>query len=257
MAYFFVTSFAARTTAPHGKSASGFTLVELAIAMIVIGLLIGGILKGQELLGNAGVTNAVRQINEYDTAAMTFKTSYGALPGDMPNPADRLRDCDASTHCPRGGNDNGIIRKWDTTPQGVETFNFFPHLSRAGLVDNFTGGLIATTTESASRAALQPYFPILLKHFLSVLTFPEVASLSADTATYFKLPGMNVAQTTLSGHVMRLIDEKLDDGLPDKGTVFVRPASGGICPTATNAGALYYAKKGTSSRCQLYIKAGF
>ena len=111
----------------------GFTLVELAISMTVIGFLLAIVLQGQDLIDNARATSAIRQIQEYNAAAMTFRTSYESLPGDIPNPADRLPNC-TTAHCITGGNDNGMIRQWDTTPSNIEIFNFFPHLSRAGLV---------------------------------------------------------------------------------------------------------------------------
>ena len=67
-------------------SQAGFTLVELAIVMIIIGLLIAGVLKGQELIGNARVTSTVAQIKAIDAATSTFKDTYAALPGDMTTP---------------------------------------------------------------------------------------------------------------------------------------------------------------------------
>jgi prepilin-type N-terminal cleavage/methylation domain-containing protein len=54
-------------------SQAGFTLVELAIVMIIIGLLIAGVLKGQELIANARVTSTVAQVKAIDAAISTFK----------------------------------------------------------------------------------------------------------------------------------------------------------------------------------------
>ena len=89
------------------KSEAGFTLVELAIVMIIIGLLIGGILKGQELVANAQVTATIAQIKGIDGALSTFRDKYSALPGDMNNPGDRLRDC--AGDCDTDGDRNGRI----------------------------------------------------------------------------------------------------------------------------------------------------
>ena len=71
----------------------GFTLVELAIVMTIIGLLIGGILKGQELMMNARVTATVAQVKSYSAAVTTFKDMYQATPGDMLSAGTRLVGC--------------------------------------------------------------------------------------------------------------------------------------------------------------------
>ena len=60
----------------HRRAQAGFTLVELAIVMIIIGLLIAGILKGQQLIGNAKVTSQVAQIKGIDAATSTFKDMW-------------------------------------------------------------------------------------------------------------------------------------------------------------------------------------
>ena len=75
------------------QSQKGFTLVELAIVMTIIGLLIGGILKGQELMQNARVTATIAQVRSYEAATTTFRDTYAAIPGDMPNAQNRIPGC--------------------------------------------------------------------------------------------------------------------------------------------------------------------
>ena len=77
----------------------GFTLVELAIVMIIIGLLIGGVLKGQELINNAQVTSTITSIKGLDAAINTFEDMFSSFPGDMANPQSRLPSCLATTPC--------------------------------------------------------------------------------------------------------------------------------------------------------------
>ena len=90
------------------NSEGGFTLVELAIVMIIIGLLIGGVLKGQELITNAQVTSTVAQVKGLDAAISTFRDTYNALPGDIGNVAARL-PAGCTGNCANNGNGDGII----------------------------------------------------------------------------------------------------------------------------------------------------
>ena len=78
------------------KQEQGFTLVELAIVMIIIGLLIGGVLKGQQLIENAKVTATISQIKGFQAALNSFRDTYSAMPGDMRNATTRLSGCDVN-----------------------------------------------------------------------------------------------------------------------------------------------------------------
>src|ERR1017187_10122680 len=72
----------------HVKShmKAGFTLVELSIVLVIIGLIIGGVLVGRDLISAAEVRAQISQIEKYQTAVNTFRDKYGYLPGDIPEP---------------------------------------------------------------------------------------------------------------------------------------------------------------------------
>ncbi len=63
----------------------GFTLIELSIVLVIIGLIVGGVLAGQSLIRAAEIHSVVTDLQKFDTAINTFQGKYDALPGDMPN----------------------------------------------------------------------------------------------------------------------------------------------------------------------------
>lgn len=145
----------------------GFTLIELSIVLVIIGLIIGGVLVGQSLLKAAELRKITTQFNSYITAAQTFRLKYGGLPGDLPN-ATQFWGTDP-TGCPYGadgsvmqtttcnGNGDGQIGSADSTACAVnqynfgatnfhyicfwrENFTFWQQLANAGLIDGQYSG---------------------------------------------------------------------------------------------------------------------
>ena len=124
---------------------SGFTLVELSIVLVIIGLLIGGILVAQSMIRTASIQNFVRQISQFDVAVANFQTKYNnKLPGD----SSAFGCVTVTTNiC-----DNGFIDDKDASsePQTFtgETANFWPHLQASGFTP--TGGGTFSNTVPAS-----------------------------------------------------------------------------------------------------------
>jgi len=105
---------------------AGFTLVEIAIVMVIIGLLIGGVLKGQAMVQNAKVKRVVKQTDEIRAAVMAFYDKYGVYPGDE-NLAPIPPGTDAE------GNGNGQIA-------GTEVYEMYRDLQLAELISgNYNG----------------------------------------------------------------------------------------------------------------------
>jgi prepilin-type N-terminal cleavage/methylation domain-containing protein len=121
----------------------GFTLVEIAIVLVIIGLLLGGILKGQEMITQAKIKNVMADFSGVSAAYHGYQDRYRAIPGDDPNAGTRW-----TTGTPVGfpGNGNGVVAGTynNTCPVPLvagspESCHFWDHLRRAGFVSG-TGG---------------------------------------------------------------------------------------------------------------------
>lgn len=83
----------------------GFTLVEIAIVLVIIGLLLGGILKGQEMITQAKIKNIISDFSGISAAFHGYQDRYRALPGDDLGAAARWATAPAAT----AGNGNGVV----------------------------------------------------------------------------------------------------------------------------------------------------
>jgi type II secretory pathway pseudopilin PulG len=117
-------------------------LVEIAIVLVIIGLLLGGILKGQEMITQAKIKNAINDFNGITVAVTSYQDRYRALPGDDPNADTRW-----TTQAPAKGNGDGVIAgNYNVTvaaaaPTAAQESNlFWQHLRIAGFVPGITTG---------------------------------------------------------------------------------------------------------------------
>src|SRR5882762_8690583 len=121
----------------RNPSQAGFTLVEIAIVLVIIGLLLGGILKGQEMINQARIKNVVNDFNGITVAVTSYQDRYRFLPGDDPNADTRWA---AQTPAPAKGDGSGVIAgkyNFNVTvpPTGAQESNlFWQHLRIAGFV---------------------------------------------------------------------------------------------------------------------------
>ena len=86
------------------RNAKGFTLVELAIVLVIIGIILGAVLKGQELINNAKIKRVYNQYREISAAVYTYMDRYQYYPGDDSASATRW-----STAGVTAGNGNGMV----------------------------------------------------------------------------------------------------------------------------------------------------
>jgi prepilin-type N-terminal cleavage/methylation domain-containing protein len=178
---------------------SGFTLVEIAIVLVIIGLLLGGVLKGQGLIDSAKVKNIIQQSNSLTAAVNAYQDKFRALPGDDPL---------ATTHVPGAtgnGNGDGQISEYHLAPQ---------HLALGGFI---TGSYNGTTDfmTSAQGGAVYLYNDV-------------VGGRGGNGIRFDNLPDTFAEQ----------IDSKLDDGKPGTGSVRANVGTGAGGGSYTSSGAI-------------------
>ncbi len=226
------------------RDEKGFTLVELAIVMVIIGLLIGGILKGQEMIANAQVTSTIANIKGVDAAASTFRDIYSAMPGDMNNAVARVPGCVAPCF---DGNGNASL---ETVPlvatPDAEAANFFRHLGGADLL---TGADVTAVADTY----LQMNIP-----GTQIVPGTQVGAALGNATAGTARSGiwLGLVASGATGNAIALsplqagrIDRKMDDGVAIRGGVI---SSGSATACSDAAGA--YIENRSAIGCALAIR---
>ena len=143
----------------HLQPNLGFSLVELSIVLVILGLLVGGVLSGQSLIRAAELRAVAAEYQRYTTAAGSFRDKYFGLPGDITNASafwGALDGNDGSNWDCRGestglptcnGDGDGRLEDADSiNAQTHERFLFFKHLANAGLIEGTYSGALASAT---------------------------------------------------------------------------------------------------------------
>ncbi|MFM9890512.1 MAG: prepilin-type N-terminal cleavage/methylation domain-containing protein [Rickettsiales bacterium] len=233
---------------------SGFTLVELAIVLVIIGLIIGGVLVGQDLIKAATIRSVVTDIEKINAGATTFRGKYNGLPGDLLN--TRATEFGLNTAATDGnrdgtagrGNGDNVIEGCASAGNGFGCENalFWADLSRAAMIpgafNTYTTTLATVAVNTMGTyvpktklrdAALLSVFNLSGRNYLALgrQNNAAIAAVGAAGAITYDADTTTAAVTPLEA---RGIDEKIDDGTPLTGTVLA--IATGTNPTTTNAG---------------------
>lgn len=252
----------------------GFTLIEMSITLVVIGLIVGGILTGLDLMNAAAIRAQISQIDKYNTAVRTFQLKYGYLPGDIPNPYASNFGFQSRGTLSGEGDGDGVLASncsgalaYIRTGCAGELGVFWEDLSTAGLIDahiigqdmvagnypSTTNNVIGTISLGASPGVKDwlPAAKIGGNNFVYVYSLAgggnyfavsSVTSITWDIQSS-ALPGITVQQAYS-------IDSKIDDGLPASGSVNICYINATIL-----SGNAFYASGGTADSTWSYTPA--
>lgn len=216
----------------------GFTLIELSIVLVIIGLIVGGVLVGQDLIKAAEIRATIGQYEKYNSAMNTFRTKYNAMPGDMPfATANAFGIGPSGTTLTAGGDGNGLIESTAATNLNIpalETILIWQQLSAGSLVDGSFGAAITTAGVLGATPTPALYLPpaklgrgnYWIAGSSAGYNYYGLAVVSAISATtYTAAAGGGLTPVEAFN-----IDSKLDDGNPNTGII---QAKGGQAMAAT------------------------
>jgi prepilin-type N-terminal cleavage/methylation domain-containing protein len=188
----------------------GFTLIETGIALVIAGLLMGAILKGQELINVARARSLIAFNSEFKTAYFAFRDRYRTLAGDYSGASANIPNCG---NCENGNNDGQILLAGGPD----ESIAAWEHLSKAGfIVGSYT--YTAGDPAGAANTPVNPYGALV--QLIYDNAYQEGGSTTGPVRHNLKT-GSNIPSNILGE-----VDRKIDDGKGAEGVFRYSPFGG-------------------------------
>lgn len=213
-------------------ASKGFTLIELSIVLVVIGLVVGGVLVGRDLIRSSEIHSFMSEKQRLDTAVNTFKGKYSCTPGDCPNattffgldPEGCAENVYGSTPKTQtcNGNGNGLIRNLVVVGDDLEreVYWFWQHLSAASLWPGVYRGSYLLSTTDPVKDRIYPGVGIDPKFFYYAGAggnFQGYLGEEVTSATTLWESAFSGRHGLLTPFEMLNLDKKYDDGRPSTG----------------------------------------
>jgi prepilin-type N-terminal cleavage/methylation domain-containing protein len=238
-----------------GNSA-GYTLVEMAITVSIIGILIGITMLTQQYMQAARFRSVISDLDMFQSAIANFSQQYGALPGDFNNGSGIWGTSCASTVSNCNGNGNGFIDHSTVSAQNNEMCRGWQHLKLAGMLSiNVNGVCVGTGAQADSTNAPASK----LGGGYSIGSWSSPATFSYTGATNITRNFISLGDWATNSHASGAllngaeaynIDVKIDDGLPGNGSLI--SSSAGTCSSGTTYNTASYRTTSSSKICTLY-----
>ncbi len=243
---------------------AGFTLVELALVLVIIGLVVGGVLVGKELIHSAEIRSTMKQAEEFTSASKTYTLKYNCLAGDCTNATTLFTGTG-------NGDGNGQIGGGANPMSSTEDIYFWQHLALANLISGSYTLVASGSTylpdinypSSKMGGAfgvwnLQIYSAggAFFSGKLFVAQYGNNLLLGTPWGTTASKVPLN---PLLSGYDAFAIDSKFDDGLPAYGKIMTWQSSSGYstgCATTDVSSTAAYSQT-TSINCGLFFTNAF
>ena len=202
------------------RKQTGFTLIEIAIVLVIIGLLLGGVLKGQELITSARVRNLISQQDGVKAAYFGFLDRFRGLPGDYPLGATNIAGVSATSACGAAANLGGGDGDGQIEAATGEFILAWEHLSKAG----FINGTYTCTGAAAVNTGTVPTNPYA--QFLQLIY--DTVYAGTATARHNLKSGNQIPSDILAE-----VDRKVDDGNANTGAFRASTYTTGAATDAT------------------------